>query len=203
MATSGDGASSRSLVGDDTVKINVSKIPESGMNLQFEKDGEWFRSFLPETERSNLALGTISVTCTVSRMKENVFIEGTAETSAELPCSRCLETARVPVKSSFKYTFSPPPAQPQEEWELSAEDLDFAYYEEDVIDMDLLIFEQIMLQMPIKPLCSETCTGLCPRCGVNLNTATCRCQEETFDERLAPLKQFKVIPTNIREEKRN
>ena len=111
--------------------------------------------------------------------------------SAEAPCCRCLETSRLPLQATFKYTFSPAPSEPQEEMELNAEDLELAYYEEDTIDLDRVIYEQIMLQMPIKPLCRETCKGLCPHCGINLNLASCHCEAETFDERLAVLKKFR------------
>ena len=174
------------------MKISVSKIPEGGMNLRFEKDWKWFRDFLPETAPPDFALDRVTVDCTARRMKETVFIEGSASTTIEAPCSRCLAMATLPVSSSFKYTFAPPPAQPQEEWKLNAEDLDFAYYEEDTIDLDALIFEQIILQIPIKPLCTEACKGLCPHCGINLNVTGCRCETRSFDERLAALKQFKV-----------
>jgi uncharacterized protein len=176
------------------LRISVSKIPEGGMDLRFEKDGNWFRNFLPEADPSDFVLDRIEVACTVRRMKESVFIEGTAATIVEAPCCRCLKMTRQPVNASFKYTFAPPPAQPKEEWELSAEDLDFAYYEEDTIDLEALIFEQIMLHIPIKPLCTESCKGLCPHCGIDLNAASCRCQAEPFDERLVVLKQFKVQP---------
>jgi uncharacterized protein len=174
------------------LKINVSKIPEGGMELRFEKDEKWFREMLPETQPSDFVLQTIAVTCTVRRMKETVFIEGTASTQVEAPCGRCLESSRQPVAASFKYTFAPSPGQLQEELELSADDLDFAYYEEDTIDLDALIFEQVLLQIPIKPLCKGDCKGLCPHCGINLNVASCGCQSGTFDERLAVLKKFNV-----------
>ncbi len=176
------------------MKINVSKIPEGGMNLRFEKDGAWFRGFLPETEPFDCTLRRIEIVCTVRRMKENVFIEGSVTASAEAPCCRCLEAARFPLAASFKYTFSPAPDEPQDEMELNTEDLELAYYEEDMIDLDRLIYEQIMLQIPIKPLCAEACKGLCPQCGTNLNVATCACEAEPFDERLSVLKQFKVKP---------
>ena len=185
FATSGKG---------DRLKINVSKIPEGGMDIRFERDGSWFRGLLPEAAPSDFVPDRIDVACTVKRMKENVFIEGTAATTVEALCGRCLEMTRQPVNASFKYTFTPPPAQAKEEWELTAEDLDFAYYEEDTINLDALIFEQVMLHMPIKPLCTESCKGLCPHCGIDLNAASCLCQAETFDERLAALKQFKVQP---------
>jgi uncharacterized protein len=174
------------------VKISVSKIPEGGMSFQFKKEGKWFRDFLPEANDSGFVPDQISVSCIVRRMKETVFIEGTIDTTIEVPCCRCLETTHLPVSSSFKYTFAPLPEHPQEELELSAEDLDFAYYEDDMIDIDSLIFEQVMLQMPIKPLCSENCKGLCPRCGINLNVTSCGCQTEVLDERLAVLKKLKV-----------
>jgi uncharacterized protein len=178
----------------DRLKINVSKIPEGGMDLRFERDGNWFRGILPESAPSDLVPDRIDVVCSIRRMKENVFIEGTVATRVEAPCGRCLEMTRQPVDASFKYTFTPPPAQPKEEWELTADDLDFAYYEEDSIDLDVLIFEQVMLHMPIKPLCAESCKGLCPLCGIDLNKASCRCRAEAFDERLAALKRFKVLP---------
>jgi uncharacterized protein len=189
------GTSSCSVSGrSDFLKISVSKIPEGGIDLSFEKDGKWFRGFLPEAEPFDFVLRRIDVVCAVRRMKETVFIEGTVATAAEAPCCRCLEMTDLPVRASFRYTFCPPPDQPQEEWELNAEDLELAYYEEDTIDLDRLIFEQIMLQLPIKPLCRETCKGLCPHCGTNMNTDSCDCQTETFDERLVALKKFKIQP---------
>jgi uncharacterized protein len=36
--------------------------------------------------------------------------------------------------------------------------------------------EQVYLEIPMKPLCSPECRGLCPRCGANLNTETCACR---------------------------
>lgn len=174
------------------MKISVSKIPEGGMDLQFEKDAAWFRERLPESKGYDFVIPRISVTCAVHRVKETVFIEGSAAAVVVVPCCRCLEMTPLPVKSSFNYTFSPLPAQQQEAWELTAEDLDFAYYEEDTIDLDNVIFEQIILQIPIKPLCVETCKGLCPHCGINLNEASCHCRIDDFDERLAALKKFKI-----------
>ena len=111
---------------------------------------------------------------------------------ARRPVAAVWRCSRQPVAATFKCTFAPPPAESQEELELSADDLDFAYYEEDTIDLDVLVFEQVLLQIPIKPLCKDDCKGLCPHCGINLNVASCGCKSEDFDERLAVLKKFKV-----------
>jgi uncharacterized protein len=81
----------------------------------------------------------------------------------------------------------------KQEDELSTEDLEYGYYQDDVIDLDTLIFEQVMLQIPIKVLCTDACKGLCPYCGMNLNTANCGCHAEFIDERLAVLKKLRVV----------
>ncbi|MDP2838498.1 MAG: hypothetical protein Q8O11_00455, partial [Syntrophales bacterium] len=91
------------------MKINVSNIPEGGINLRFERNGEWFQQRLPETGSGGFVLDRVDVACSVRRMKENVFIEGSVATAAEMPCSRCLETTRLSLQSSFHYTFAPSP----------------------------------------------------------------------------------------------
>ena len=42
--------------------------------------------------------------------------------------------------------------------------------------------------LPMKPLCAQSCRGLCPECGANLNRTECGCQPKWEDPRLAPLK---------------
>ena len=59
------------------------------------------------------------------------------------------------------------------------------------IDLGHLVMEQLHLALPMKPLCSETCKGLCPQCGTNLNTGSCNCDPRWEDPRLAALKALK------------
>ena len=75
---------------------------------------------------------------------------------------------------------------------LQAEELEISYYQGDFIDLTPIICEQIILQIPIKPLCSEECKGLCPHCGINMNVASCSCHLEFVDPRLAVLKNIKI-----------
>lgn len=177
------------------MKIIINNIPEEGLNLQFHKDSEWFQGMLREKEKNDFSLQSVDVICTVQRMREAVFVDGNMETNVVSNCCRCLETTNVPIKSNFRYTFVPAKSRITEEEELSPEDLEYGYYEDDVIDLGALLFEQIVLQIPIKVLCSETCKGLCPHCGINLNTANCSCHTEFVDERLSVLKKLKVPGT--------
>jgi uncharacterized protein len=57
-------------------------------------------------------------------------------------------------------------------------------------EIDQRIREAIILELPLKPLCSETCLGLCPMCGTNLNESECECTPDKTDERWESLRQL-------------
>jgi uncharacterized protein len=178
------------------VKIIINNIPEEGLKISLHKDGDWFRDLLPEKEKNDFSIEGIDVFCEAKRIRETVFIDGILETTVTANCCRCLEVTHLPIKINFRYTFVPEKNGSKQEDELSSEDLEYGYYQDDVIDLDNLIFEQIMLQIPIKVLCTDACKGLCAHCGMNLNTASCSCSAGFIDERLAVLKKFRVVETN-------
>ena len=57
------------------------------------------------------------------------------------------------------------------------------------LDTDALLRDDILLELPSKFLCKESCKGLCPKCGKNLNEGGCGCDTHEVDPRLAVLKQ--------------
>jgi uncharacterized protein len=117
-----------------------------------------------------------------------VRLVGRLKTAVEVECSRCLETSTVPAEASFDVQYVPAAAAPGEaDREVGEDDLDTAFYRDGVIDLRELVREQIYLLLPMKPLCKESCAGLCPACGTNLNTGSCDCSREWEDPRLAPL----------------
>jgi uncharacterized protein len=125
----------------------------------------------------------------INKDKEKFRLVGTARTELELTCSRCLEPFRMPVDSSFDLRFLPAKDMPtDEERELQEDDVDTSYYRDDQIDLNELLREQFYLALPMKPLCVESCKGLCTQCGTNLNAGTCACETVWEDPRLAPLK---------------
>ncbi|MGC9975148.1 MAG: DUF177 domain-containing protein [Syntrophales bacterium] len=175
------------------MKIIINNIPDEGLKISLHKDSDWFQDLLSEKEKKRFSIGRIEVSCQAKKIRETVFIDGSLETTVASNCCRCLEVTHLPVETSFRYVFVPEKNRSKQEDELSVEDLEYGYYQDDVIDLDNLIFEQVMLQIPIKVLCADTCNGLCPHCGMNLNTANCGCHTEYVDKRLAVLKEFKVI----------
>jgi uncharacterized protein len=116
---------------------------------------------------------------------------GTVNAGLELSCSRCLEPYRLPVAASFELRYLPASAASTEtEGEVDEDDLETSYYREDRIDLNELLREQFYLALPMKPLCRDTCRGLCPHCGTNLNTGACDCAPDVEDPRLAVLKNL-------------
>lgn len=176
----------------NSLKINVVTIPEEGRNFVFSGDSKWFQESFPESDEIDFSLRKVDVTCQITKTSSTVFIKGNLTAFLGIACGRCLEDVSLAVGGDFAYTLVPLTPETREEVELQAEELEISYYQGDFIDLAPIIYEQIVLQIPIKPLCSEDCKGLCPRCGTNLNVASCNCNLQVVDDRLAVLKNFKI-----------
>lgn len=131
----------------------------------------------------------------VFKDKETFRLTGGVKTTLELPCSRCLEPFVLPVDAAFDLRFQPLAAVHAvkgEEVEIQEDDLATAFYEHDQIDLGQLMREQFLLALPMKPLCSVACHGLCATCGANLNRSTCDCKRDWDDPRLAVLRELRA-----------
>jgi uncharacterized protein len=116
-------------------------------------------------------------------------VTGQARTRLEQVCSRCAEPFEVPFAESFDLRYLPQTAVAAEgEHEIKDDDLASAFYTDGMLDVIDLLREQFVLAVPMKPLCSDACRGLCPVCGANLNRTECGCEARWEDPRLAPLK---------------
>ncbi len=125
--------------------------------------------------------------------KEHFRLEGRVTSALELPCGRCLETYTLPVDAAFDLRYQPRSTNTGEgEQSVEEDDLTTAFYENDQIDLDHLMREQFYLALPMKPLCRESCQGLCVVCGTNRNRETCSCKRDWEDPRLAALRELKV-----------
>jgi len=148
-------------------------------------------AFAPDPE-SFRVVAPVSLAFDIFKDNDQFRLAGHTRTTLELPCSRCLEPLTIPVDLPFDLRYQPHTANAGEgEREIEEDDLSTAFYENDEIDLEQLMREQFYLALPMKPLCSDTCRGLCPVCGTNLNRGTCECKRGWDDPRLAPLRQLK------------
>jgi uncharacterized protein len=134
----------------------------------------------------------------VRKDRDAYRVTGIVATRLRLECGRCLEPFEIPVESAFELRYVPaaasanpgqghPGREDDVEREVAEDDLTTAFYQNETLDLAELMHEQFVLALPMKPLCSETCKGLCPQCGTNLNKGTCDCKPVWKDPRLAAL----------------
>ncbi len=96
------------------------------------------------------------------------------------PCYRCLEEAVLEVHASQE-EYVP---QRMEEWE----EADVSTFIHDfVVDVAALAREALVLSLPLKLLCDESCRGLCPGCGNPTASPECSCDAVEPDPRWSPL----------------
>mgnify|MGYP006282706265 CR=1 FL=1 len=105
--------------------------------------------------------------------EDSFVVEGKLKTELILSCSRCLQKYSSPI-----------------ELDISEDVLKSEMEDEEELYLDDIIVDNILLSLPMKPLCSEDCKGICPQCGQNLNEGECDCEIDTVDPRLEKLKDF-------------
>jgi uncharacterized protein len=179
------------------MQIRIADCPPEGLHMQDRLDPGGLKDLaaLQESESCQFN-GPLSVALTVTPTAGMFAVEGRIRGRVTLACSRCLAPAECPIKSFFKLTFSrripaDEPDAPSETRQLQSEEMGVVLFEGDAIDFRDVIQEQVIMTIPMRPLCREDCRGLCPRCGTDLNHEACDCDRKEVDPRLAALKQLK------------
>ena len=135
----------------------------------------------------------VAVHLTAERQSQGgVRVRGELGAEMELTCARCLEVLLHPLTARFnQYYQSNAHHSLAGEIALQKKDLEVGFFTGDFIDVSDIVREQILLSLPMKPLCQEDCRGLCPACGRNRNRDRCGCGPVVSDPRLAPLLKFR------------
>lgn len=116
---------------------------------------------------------------TFANTGRSIVVRGNFKTSVELECGRCLECYKIdldiPIEEELPISGRPPWVEEEEEEESISEEEKEPLFVDNIFDLEELLRQSILVSVPIKPLCSEACKGLCPQCGVNLNERPCEC----------------------------
>lgn len=130
--------------------------------------------------------------CQVSLLGEKIHVEGLLGADLELTCVRCLKAFGSSIEREFSVDYQPDPmVREGEEFSLTYSDLDIDFYRDQRLDVSGLISEQVVLAVPMKPVCHEQCKGLCDQCGADLNEGDCDCKPCGVDPRFAVLEGLK------------
>jgi uncharacterized protein len=117
-------------------------------------------------------VGTLKLT----RTNHGIVADVSYTVDVEQECGRCLDPARSTIQSEVSEEFLPSlnivtglPETIEADLETSRVN---ANHELDVTD---IIRQDIVIQQPLQPLCRPDCPGLCPDCGIELQTGACTC----------------------------
>jgi len=170
------------------LSLNLAKIrtAEEHVELAYQPD-----SFTDGAEAYKVA-APVSLVFDIHKDKDKFHLVGRVKATLETGCSRCLEPFTFDVDLPFDLRYQPHAEHHGAgEREVEADDMDTAFYENDEIDLGQLMQEQFYLALPMKPLCTDDCKGLCSVCGANRNRTACDCHLDWEDPRLAALKALK------------
>jgi uncharacterized protein len=176
------------------LQIKLHEIPAGGLHLEEDLSGEWAQRVLGGTD-AEAEGALLAAVVDVHRVEETVDVRGRLSGDLQIPCARCLTPAPLSVDAPFHMTLVPRPDPDEaaaEELELAEEDLDFATYADDLVDLDSILREQVLLALPMTHLCREDCKGLCPQCGKDWNEGACDCPPAPRDDRWAALRNVKL-----------
>src|SRR6185437_2512569 len=128
---------------------------------------------------------------------EEVRVHGKVETTLETECDRCLGRAAFPIEASFDLFYKPvEPERVAEEVAIDEGEAEMGFYELPGLVLEDILREQLLLQLPMQRVCSESCKGICPVCGANRNVTACGCEVAVdsgkLDERWKALKDLRV-----------
>lgn len=151
--------------------INLSDLKEIGGRKQLSLELEFHN--LEFVDREIEIKDSVNLDLEIFNTSDSFVVKGKLKTELILSCSRCLKKYSSPIELDIS----------EDVLKSEMEDLEELY-------LDDIIVDNIILSLPMKPLCSDDCKGICPECGQNLNEGECDCEVEILDPRLEKLKEF-------------
>jgi uncharacterized protein len=168
--------------------IKINDIPPEGLTVTLEDVLDLFEE--------GTATTPFRATVTVRAEGSGIFhVRGTVEATTELECSRCLKHFSFPVKETeMDFELVPEGSRKlSPEHELGRAELDTEFYRGGEIEPADFIREQLLLAIPMVPIHSPDCKGLCPACGTDRNERECNCRQEAMPEKENPFAALKKI----------
>jgi uncharacterized protein len=159
------------IIGVMDLQINVENLPRDGSKVDV---------YIKEENISVEEItGDVHVNAMVHRSGNSYDVKGFEEYDLRLTCSRCLKEIKQHKKRNFLLKFKKKADYATDVGLPRENELTEVEYivENNCIDLGSFLRDEIIISVPMKPLCSEECKGLCPICGVNLNKTTCKHSE--------------------------
>lgn len=127
------------------------------------------------------------INLTISHVgNRKVMIEGEGKVSLNIPCSRCLEHVEtvfdIHISKGVDFNYS--------DADRIKEMDETSYIEGYNLDVDLLVYHEILIDFPMKVLCADDCKGICNVCGANRNKEICNCDRRVGDLQMSAIQDI-------------
>ncbi|MEO5339644.1 MAG: DUF177 domain-containing protein [Magnetococcus sp. MYC-9] len=138
-----------------------------------------------EVEKSSAADVVLAATFTNNLLR----LQGTVHAEVERVCARCLVPFATPLQAALDRLFvpGPDPAGADSQQEMVVE---LTYLEDYRLPLRTVVEEELLLALPMIPLCQQACAGLCATCGVDRNREPCHCEDAAMEGPFAVLKNL-------------
>jgi uncharacterized protein len=122
-----------------------------------------------------------------------VRVHGRLRTDLETECDRCLGRASFHIDAAFDLFYRPLESMKhEEEVAIDEGEAEMGFYELPGLQLEDIVREQVLLELPMQRVCSEECRGICPICGANRNETSCACRPQSADDRWMALKDLHI-----------
>ena len=161
------------------MKLNIQSIDDDVV----EYDADLDNSFIDHEIKKNYK-NPIKTHVVLDKFGRDYRVDIEIETTASYTCDRCL--------ADYKDRFV---AQQRQLFHVGSQDAnndDIVQLPDSATEIDLAPFlmEMVLLNHPVKMLCSDDCKGICPNCGINLNSEKCKCTDQAIDPRWEELRKL-------------
>jgi len=166
--------------------IPISDLSPEGKTLTIDDQALWREGWKEFSLDIAPARDLVAEVTIYPQAGDGALVRGTLKGAVSLPCDRCAESFPLDVDIEFDAYEQLPDGEGGEEPRVRVVN------GQTQLDLGAILWEEFSLALPIKPLCSEECQGICPGCGKDLNKGSCECDQDEGDERLAVFRDLKI-----------
>jgi uncharacterized protein len=174
------------------MRYRIKDIGDAGLDVQVPLTAAWLETECAGVEVEPAPAG-VALSGRIDRSGESYLLRGQLRGALITPCSRCLEPATVELDLPIVVSYE----EADEDTAEAAgddEDGDVRSFTGGEIDLGPELRDELLLAMPIGPLCRAECAGICSVCGGNRNATPCDCEQKQrmASSKLSALKDLKI-----------
>jgi uncharacterized protein len=157
------------------MRYKTKDIGEGGTDVRVAVSEAWLAAECPDASLGLTKAGL----CLEGRLEaagDGYLLRGALRGELLVPCARCLEPAPVVVDAPIAVSFVEAGPEAGDGDEDSQDDV--VTFERGTIDVGVPIRDEVLLMLPMSPVCRPDCAGICPTCGRNRNLTPCDCNRQ-------------------------